>query len=123
MSIVSDVGFMRLINTLEPRYNLPSQCYFTENVISLMKQRKDLQMPELIKNAHYFSFTMDIWSTSLHNQSLITLAIYYIDDCCARMSAVLYAQRIVGSHSGAASCQMIETMIDDWKTYLRKEYT
>ena len=67
LSIVSNVGFIRLLNTLEPRYKLPSRCYFTENVIPEMKQNIDLQIAELIKNVHYFSFTMDIWSTSVNN--------------------------------------------------------
>ena len=114
-SIVSDVGFIRLLNTLEPRYKLPSRHYFTENIIPEMKQSIDLQIAELIKKVRYFSFTMDIWSTSLNNQSLISLTAHWIDDSCARRSAVLHVQRIEGSHSGAAICQMIETMIDGWK--------
>ena len=28
---------------------------------------------------------------------------------------MLHVQRIKGSHSGAAICQMIETMVDGWK--------
>ena len=115
LSIVSDVGFIRLFNTLEPRYKLPSRHYFTQNVIPQMKQSIDLQIAELIKNVHYFSFTMDIWSTSLNNQSLISLPAHWIDDSCARRSAVLHVQRIEGSHSGATICQMIETMINGWK--------
>ena len=111
-SIVSDVGFIRWLNTLEPRY---SQRYFTENIIPQMKQSIDLQIAELIKKVHYFSFTMDIWSTSLNNQSLISLTPHWIDDSCARRSAVLHVQRIEVSHSGAVICQMIETMIDGWK--------
>ena len=57
---------------------------------------------------------MDIWSTSLNKQSLITLSTHWIYDSSARRSAVLHVQRIEGSHSGAAICQMIET-IDGWK--------
>ena len=37
LSIVSDVGFIRLLNTLELRYKLPSRRYFTENVIPEIK--------------------------------------------------------------------------------------
>ena len=35
--IVSNVGFIRPLNTLEPRYKLPSRHYFTENVIPEIK--------------------------------------------------------------------------------------
>ena len=58
---------------------------------------------------------MDIWSTSLNNQSLIILTAHWIDDNCARRSAVLHVLRIERLHTSAAICQMIETMIDDWK--------
>ena len=80
-----------------------------------MKQNIDLQITELIKNVHYFSFTMDIWSTSLNNQSLISHTTHWIDDSCGRRSAVLHVQRIEGSHSSTAICQMTLTMIDGWK--------
>ena len=58
---------------------------------------------------------MDIWSTSLNNKSLISLTTHWIDDSCARKSAVLHIQRIEGSHSGASISQMTETMTDCWK--------
>ena len=122
LSIVSDVGFIKLLNTLEPRYKLPSRHYFTENVIPEMKQSIDLQIAELIKNVHYFSFTTDIWSTSLNNQSLISLTAHWIDNSCARRSDVLHVQRIKESHSGTAICQMIETIIDDWKISKERVY-
>ena len=115
LSIVSDVGFIRLLNTLEPRYKLPSRRYFTEKIIPDIKQSVDLKIAELIKSVQYLSFTTDIWSTSLNNQSLISLTAHWIDDSCARRSAVLHVQRIEGSHNGAAICQMIETMLDSWK--------
>ena len=45
----------------------------------------------------------------------MSLTTHWIDDSCARQSAVLNVNKIEGSHSGAAICQMIETMIDSWK--------
>ena len=115
LSIVSDVGFIRLLNTLEPRYKLPSRRYFTKKIIPDIKQSVDFKITELIKNVQYLSFTLDIWSTSLNNQSLISLTAHWIYDSCARRCAVLHVQRIEGSHNGAAICQMIETMLDSWK--------
>ena len=45
----------------------------------------------------------------------MSLTTHWIDDSCARQSAVLCVNKIEGSHSGAAICQMIETMIDSWQ--------
>ena len=54
LSIVFD--FIRLLNTFEPRYKLPSHFYFTEKVIPDIKQSVDLKIAELIKNVQYLSF-------------------------------------------------------------------
>ena len=56
LSIESDVGFIKLLSILEPRYKLPSLYYFMENIIPQMKQSIDLQIAELIKNVHYLDF-------------------------------------------------------------------
>ena len=85
-----------------------------------MKQSIDSQIAELTKIMA--SFAMDIRSTSLNNESLITPTTHWIDDSCARRSSVLHIQRIAGSHSGAAICQMIETMIDGWKISKERVY-
>lgn len=62
------VGFIQLLNTLEPRYKIPSRCYFTEKVILEIKRNTNLQITEVIKGVHYLSLTTDIRSTSLNNQ-------------------------------------------------------
>ena len=46
LSIASDVGFIRLLNALEPRYKLPSCRYFTENVIPEIKRSIDSKIAE-----------------------------------------------------------------------------
>ena len=40
---------------------------------------------------------------------------HWNDESYARRSAILHVQKMEGSHSGAAICQMIEKMIDGWK--------
>ena len=86
-SIVSDTGFTELL-TLEPRYNLPSRRYFTEDVVPSIANYINSKLAEVLKDVTYLSLTTDIWSTSLTNQSLITLTGHWIQDgfftkvCC-----------------------------------------
>ena len=47
-SIVSDVGFTRLLNYLEPRYKLPSRKYFSETLIPDMYERVKLVVVQLL---------------------------------------------------------------------------
>ena len=113
-SIVSDVGFTRLLKTLEPRYNVPSRKYFTENVVPRIKQDIDTRLAELIKDVPFISLTTDIWSANLTNESLISMTAHWVNESFNRLSAVLHAQKIEGSHSGIAICHMLEAMLDTW---------
>ena len=71
LSVVSDAGFTRLLQTIEPRYKVPSRKYFTDNVLPKIKENIDTKLAQLLKGVEFLSLTTDIWSTSLSNESLI----------------------------------------------------
>ena len=113
-SIVSDTGFTELLKTFEPTYNLPSRRYFTEDVPGIANNINS-KLAEVLKDVTHLSLTTDIWSTSLTNQSLISLTGHWIQDGFLRKSAVLHVKQLEGSHTGEKICESIESMIDYWK--------
>ena len=115
LSVVNDVGFISLLQMIEPKYKVPSRKYFTENVLPKIKENIDTKLAQLLKDVEFLSLTTDIWSTSLSNESLISMTPHWIGDEFKRMSAVLHAQKIEGSHTGAAICQALESMLENWK--------
>ena len=115
LSVVSDVGFTRLLQTIEPRYKVPSRKYFTDNVLPKIKENIDTKLAQLLKGVEFLSLTTNIWSTSLSNESLISMTAHWIGDEFKRTSAVLHAQKIEGSHTGVAICQALESMLENWK--------
>ncbi|XP_065891625.1 zinc finger BED domain-containing protein 4-like [Dysidea avara] len=102
LSVVSDVGFTRLLHTIKPRYKMPSRKYFTNNVLPKIKENIDTKLFELLKDVEFLSLTTDIWSTSLSNESLISMTAHWISNEFERTSAVLHAQKMEGSHTGVA---------------------
>ena len=114
-SIVSDTGFTELLKTLEPRYTLPSRRYFTEDVVPGIASAINSKLAVVLKDVTYFSLTTDVWSTSLTNQSLISLTAHWLEDSFVRKSAVLHVKHLNGSHSGKKICESIESMIEYWK--------
>ena len=104
-----------MLKTLEPRYTLPSRRYFTDKVVPEIANAINSKLPELVKDVPHFSLTTDIWSTSLTNQSLISLTAHWIENSFVRKSAVLNVKHLEGSHSGENICESIESMIDFWK--------
>ena len=115
LSVVSDVGFTRLLHTIEPRYKIPSRKYFTDNVLPKIKENIDTKLFELLKDVEFLSLTTDIWSTSLSNESLISMTAHWISNEFERTSAVLHAQKMEGSHTGVAICRALESMLENWK--------
>ena len=112
LSVVNDVGFTRLLQTIEPKYKMPSRKYFIDNVLPKIKENIDTKLAQLLKDV---SLTTDIWSTSLSNESLISITAHWIGDEFKCMSAVLHAQKVEGSHTGVAVCQALESMLENWK--------
>ena len=77
-----------------------------------IKQDIDTRLTELIKDVPFISLMTDIWSTSLTNESIISMTAHWVNESFNRLSAVLHAQKIEGSHSGIAICHMLEAMLD-----------
>ena len=115
LSVVTDVGFTSLLQTIEPRYKIPSRKYFTDNVLPKIKENIDTKLAQSLKDVEFLSLTTDIWSTNLLNESLISMTAHWIGGEFKRTSAVLHAQKIKGSHTGIAICRILESMLENWK--------
>ena len=113
-SIVEDQGFTRLIKEMEPRYTLPSRRYFTENIVTKIYDSLKEEVSKAVSGVEYFSFTTDIWSTCISNESLLSLTAHWIPDTFQRTVVMLNASRIDGSHTGAYIAQKIKEILESW---------
>ena len=93
-SLVEDVGFLRLMQQLEPRYSVPSRKYVTEVVIPRIVVGFMNEVQKLLKEVVWFSFTTDVWSTDVSSDSLLSLTAHWFSDLFERRSAVLHAEPI-----------------------------
>jgi len=69
-------------------------------VLPTIKENIDTKLCELLKDVEFLSLTTDILDTSLINESLISMAAYWIGNEFERTSVVLHAQKMEGSHTG-----------------------
>ena len=113
-SVVEDEGFIRLVKELEPRYTLPSRRYFTENVVTKIYENLKQEVSKAVSDVEYFSFTTDVWSTCMSNESLLSLTAHWISDTFQRTNVMLNASRIDGSHTGAYIAQKIKEILESW---------
>ena len=54
-----------------------------------------------MKDVQWFSFTSDIWSTEVSNDSLLSLTAHWLTESFEKKYAMLHAQSLPGSHTGA----------------------
>ena len=57
-------GFRRLVETLDPRYEMPYAKYFSNTVIPALFENTRERVVCEITSAKYFSATADMWSSS-----------------------------------------------------------
>ena len=60
------------------------------------------------------SFTTDIWSTEVSNDSLLSLTTQWLTKSLERKSAMLHASTLYGSHTGEYICSQYKDMLEHW---------
>ena len=73
LSIVDRDGFIRFVGHLQPCYPLPSRTTLTAMIEPECERIRGLIILEM-EGASFISFTSDIWSDSVTNQSYISLS-------------------------------------------------
>ena len=115
LSMVEDIGFKRVLQTLEPRYKCPSRKYYTDTIIPKIYTGMKDEVYKLVGGAKYISFTTDIWSSSINITCLLSLTAHWIDDAFVKVSAVLHAQPIQEAHTGEYIAAQMESMLQIWE--------
>ena len=114
-SVVSDVGFQRLVAALNPRYALKSEKFYrTEKIPAIhakvVQKIKTLIQPE---NAGFpLAFTTDCWSGT--TESLMSLTCHFITNEWERKQVVLNTTVMEGSHTGQYIKDKFLKMIEEW---------
>ena len=115
LSVVDNIGFVRVLHAAEPRYTLPSRRHITETVLPQIHSRVMSKVKDDISEARWISCTSDIWSTEVRNDSLISLTAHWLSPhSFKRKSTMLNASLIPGSHTGDAIRMKCEEMIGNW---------
>lgn len=115
ISVVENVGFRRLMDYLEPKYELPSRHYISDTALPELYNKICECVQASLSKATYISFTTDIWSSDVCPMSLLSLTAHWIDSSFKLMTAVLHAREFRGSHTAEHVRQEIEEMIEGWK--------
>lgn len=114
LSVTENVGFRRLIEHLEPRYQLPSRHYFTEKALPALHTKLRGHLQAMLTGVPSLSFTTDIWSSSVSPMSLISFTVQWIDSEFNLQHATLHAQNFRGSHTADRVREALQGMLTSW---------
>ncbi|XP_065103982.2 E3 SUMO-protein ligase ZBED1-like [Paramisgurnus dabryanus] len=116
-SVVENLGFRRLIRTLEPKYAIPSRTHFTRTVVPTLYNECKVNVVQTLKDAETIALTTDGW-TSRCTQSYITITAHTINSKWEMVNFVLQTRPHYESHTGANIAEVLQAAVTDWN--LRK---
>ncbi|XP_071246206.1 uncharacterized protein [Salvelinus alpinus] len=119
-TVVSDVGFQRLITLAEPRYRIKEENLFRTEMLDKTHERVVMKVKNLVAplNAPHMAFTTDCWSGT--TESLMSLTGHFIDNVWTRKQVVLNVKTMTGSHTGNYIREMFLTILEYWEIHTER---
>ena len=111
------VGFRRLIQFLEPRYQLPDEKHFRHRMLPDVYAGVKGEVAKEVEDADHISFTNDTWSTSQCTDSLISLTGHWIDGQWRQRNTILPAQHIEGAYTAENLAGVVSRMLNEWNVH------
>lgn len=109
-SIVERNGFIRLMNHLCPRYKIPSRRYFSDTMMPNIYENLKEKVKNKLKDSAYISFTTDIWTSSVNNESFISLTAHFIS--LKNIEQEIHAISIKHFPQGHTGCNIADKLND-----------
>lgn len=114
-TVVSGVGFKRLVALLGPRYSLKTEKYYRTGLFEDVHTKVENKIKDLVtlENAGpYLAFTTDYWSGD--TESLMSLTCQFIDSDWERKQIVLNVKAMHGSHTGNYISKVFLSLLRQW---------
>lgn len=110
---VNNDGFVHLLETLEPRYDLASRSYITDTLIPNMYEEVRKKLATKVQEANFVALTTDGW-TSRAAKGYITVTAHVISDGWSLEDFVLCTSEIHESHTAANLAAHLSATALDW---------
>lgn len=115
LSVVQKPGFRRVVETLQPKYSMPSRTYITETIIpQIFRRCAEAISNKLSNNYKKVSFTTDIWSCQYTKESYISFTAHFISNDFFLIHHALNVRHFAGSHSALTIGSMLESLLCEW---------
>ena len=116
-TVVSGVGFQRLISLAEPLYRIKDETFFRTEMLDKTHERVVMKVKNLVApgSAPHMAFTTDCWSGT--TESPMNLTGHLFDNVWTRKQVVLNVKTMTGSHAGNYLGEMFLTTLEYWEIH------
>ncbi|XP_034024641.1 zinc finger BED domain-containing protein 1-like [Thalassophryne amazonica] len=111
--VVENRGFRYMVNTLEPRYVIPTRRYIIEIAVPRKYEEVKEHVKTSLTSAARVALTCDGW-TSRATQLYVTITCHFITDDWELMAFVLQTRAMHESHTGTDIAELLKTALDEW---------
>ncbi|KAK0131243.1 Zinc finger BED domain-containing protein 1 [Merluccius polli] len=111
-SVVENEGFRSMVQTLEPRYVIPSRQYITD--IAVPNLYKEVKTNVLECLGWLDMRRLDAW-TSRATESYVTITVHHITDEWKLESCVLQTRAMYDSHTGENIAALLKEAVAEWQ--------
>lgn len=113
VSIVEDVGFLRFVKVLDPKYIPPSRRTIMRDHLPRLYEKKEKEVRDLLDKISWCTVTTDLW-TSRATMGYITVTCHFIDDNWEMRSYVLETSHMDDSHTIVNLASTLKVITDKW---------
>ena len=113
-------GFRRLVETLDPRYEIPSAKYFSNTAIPALFEKTRERVVTEITSAKYFSATTDMWSSSTM-EPYLSYSVHFIDNDWILQSRCLQTLFVPKDHNADNLSEILAQTLAQWKLETAKQ--
>ncbi|XP_059371308.1 E3 SUMO-protein ligase ZBED1-like [Carassius carassius] len=118
VATVEQVGFQKLLKTMDPRYELPSRNYFAQEALPQMYTEIKQSLADRLANVTHFALTSDMWS-SRTCEPYMSMTVHFIQDWEMK-TACLQTSYFPQNHTGEHIAEALLDAIASWK--LQEKY-
>ncbi|XP_069395198.1 E3 SUMO-protein ligase ZBED1-like [Paralichthys olivaceus] len=113
IATVEQVGFKKLLKTMDPRYELPSRNYFAREALPQMYNEVRLSLAGRLANVTHFALTSDMWSSRTCGPYM-SVTVHFIQDWEIK-TVCLQTSYFPQDHTGEHIAEALQDAIASWK--------
>ncbi|XP_037829561.1 E3 SUMO-protein ligase ZBED1-like [Kryptolebias marmoratus] len=112
-SVVENAGFRRMVNAMEPRYQIPTREHLTKVCVPRLYTQTKAHVKASLDSAERVALTCDRW-TSRTTEAYVTITAHFINEEWELVNFILQTTDMPKSHTGQNLAEHLRKALTEW---------